>query len=62
MENNHMSNRIERRLAYALLLAGMLLLSGCEQAVYSNLSEQQANDVLLTLLKGGISAEKHLGR
>lgn len=61
MENNHMSTRIDRRLAYALLLAGMLLLSGCEQAVYSNLSEQQANDVLLTLLKGGISAEKRAG-
>ncbi|MTW12627.1 EscJ/YscJ/HrcJ family type III secretion inner membrane ring protein [Pseudoduganella eburnea] len=61
MENNNMSIRMKRCLAYGLLLAGLLFLSGCEQAVYSNLSEQQANDVLLTLLKGGISAEKRAG-
>lgn len=53
-----MSSRIYRRLIHAMLLACLILLAGCEQTVYSNLSEQQANDVLLTLLKGGISADK----
>lgn len=44
-----------------MALVCLVLLAGCEQTVYSNLSEQQANDVLLTLLKGGISAEKRAG-
>jgi type III secretion protein J len=35
-----------------------LSLAGCDQAIYSRLTEQEANDVLLTLMKGGIQAEK----
>jgi type III secretion protein J len=43
-----------------LLLA--LALAGCKQAIYTQLSEPEANDVLLTLIKGGIEAEKRAGK
>lgn len=42
-----------------LLLAFLIILSGCKEAVYTELSEREANDVLLTLLKGGVEADKH---
>jgi len=66
LRNSHMEDRenVEPnlpRLTQAMLLSSLLFLAGCEQTVYSNLSEQHANDVLLTLLKGGISAEKRGG-
>ncbi|HEY5808825.1 MAG TPA: type III secretion inner membrane ring lipoprotein SctJ [Povalibacter sp.] len=43
-----------------LLLAAVVLmtLAGCKQAIYSNLSETEANAVLLTLIRGGVDAEK----
>ena len=51
-----------KRILHTMLIAIVFLfLTGCEQAVYNNLSEQDANDVLLTLLKGGIEAEKRAG-
>jgi type III secretion protein J len=44
-----------RRIALSLLLA---MLAGCKVAVFSKLSEADANDVLYTLLQGGLDAEK----
>jgi type III secretion protein J len=44
-----------RRAVLALLLAA---LAGCKVAVFSKLSEPEANDVLYTLLQGGLDAEK----
>jgi len=44
-----------RRVALSLLL---LTLAGCKVAVFSKLSEPEANDVLYTLLQGGVDAEK----
>jgi type III secretion protein J len=41
-----------------LALAVAFGLSACEQPVYQNLGEDEANQVLLTLLKGGIAADK----
>jgi type III secretion protein J len=48
-----------RRLCLVLLLA--VTLAGCKQAIYTRLSEPEANDVLLTLIKGGVGAEKRAG-
>jgi type III secretion protein J len=45
----------------ALIVAGALLLSGCKEAIYTRLSEAEANSVLLTLIRGGIPAEKRAG-
>jgi type III secretion protein J len=42
----------------AALLALALGVAACQQPVYQNLSEEDANQVLLTLLKGGIPADK----
>lgn len=47
------------RLCLMLLLA--LTLAGCKQAIYTRLSEPEANDVLLTLIKGGVEAQKRAG-
>jgi type III secretion protein J len=44
------------RLLVPLLLA--LLLTGCKTALYSRMSELDANDALYTLLQAGIDAEK----
>src|SRR5688572_18736495 len=46
------------RCGWALSLLVLLALSGCKQAVYSHLTEAEANDVLLTLIRGGVQAEK----
>jgi type III secretion protein J len=43
----------------AILLA--LTLAGCKQPIYTKLSETEANDVLLTLIKGGVEAQKRSG-
>jgi type III secretion protein J len=43
----------------AILLA--LTLAGCKQPIYTQLSEAEANDVLLTLIKGGVEAQKRGG-
>jgi type III secretion protein J len=57
-----MSNRFARRAGGATRLLALLIsvcaLAGCKQAVYSQLTESEANDVLVTLLRGGIEAEK----
>ena len=41
-----------------LVLSLLLLLSGCKVEMYSGLSEDQANQMLSTLLRRGIAAEK----
>jgi type III secretion protein J len=53
---------MHRRLAKLALVA--LLLAGCSRApLYSDLSEQQANDVQAALLEAGIDADKtHAGK
>jgi type III secretion protein J len=41
-----------------LIAAALVLLGGCKAAVYTKMSEADANEVLHTLLQGGIDAEK----
>jgi type III secretion protein J len=49
------------RFAPILLILLALALAGCKQPIYTKLSEAEANDVLLTLIKGGIEAQKRTG-
>jgi type III secretion protein J len=52
------------RAKFAPILAVLLLaltLAGCKQPIYTKLSEAEANDVLLTLIKGGVEAQKRAG-
>lgn len=48
--------RVALRALPAILL--ILLASGCKEPIYHQLSEREANDMLLTLLKGGVEADK----
>jgi type III secretion protein J len=43
-----------------LALLMVMALAGCKQPIYTRLSEAEANDVLLTLIKGGIQADKRV--
>lgn len=47
--------------AAALIVVAALLLSGCKEAIYTRLTEAEANSVLLSLIRGGIPAEKRAG-
>lgn len=38
----------------------LLALAGCKQAIYTELTEAEANDVLLTLIRGGVEAQKRV--
>ena len=49
------------RFAAILVILLALTLAGCKQPIYTQLSEAEANDVLLTLIKGGIEAQKRSG-
>jgi type III secretion protein J len=49
------------RFAPILIILLALTLAGCKQPIYTKLSESEANDVLLTLIKGGIEAQKRTG-
>src|SRR5690348_268395 len=44
----------------AFVIVAALLLAGCQQDVYSNLSEVEANQMLAILTANGISVEKVL--
>jgi type III secretion protein J len=47
--------------ASILIILLALTLAGCKQPIYTKLSEAEANDVLLTLIKGGVEAQKRTG-
>ena len=51
-----------RRLKFMLALFSLLLLAGCKVELYSNLTEQEANQVIATLINAGISVEKSSSR
>lgn len=58
--NGAASRQPARHAWRAALLLSILALAGCKQAIYSQLTESEANDVLLTLIRGGIEAEKRV--
>lgn len=43
------------------MLIAALALAGCKQPIHTRLSEAEANSVLLTLIKGGVEAQKRAG-
>ncbi|MBO8416588.1 MAG: type III secretion inner membrane ring lipoprotein SctJ [Proteobacteria bacterium] len=47
-----------QKVKLAAALACALFLSACDQTLYSNLSESDANEMLVTLLKRGVDAKK----
>ncbi|HSD37142.1 MAG TPA: type III secretion inner membrane ring lipoprotein SctJ [Rhodocyclaceae bacterium] len=44
-----------------LVIGAIVLLTACKEEVYTHLSERDVNAMMLTLLKGGVSADKRLG-
>ena len=47
-----------RAAALALVLTGCLLLGGCQKELYRNLTEQDANEMVVALLERGVGASK----
>src|SRR5258708_2615305 len=47
-----------KKLLVALSCFSVLLIGGCKEPIYHQLGEREANNVLLTLLKGGVEADK----
>lgn len=45
-----------------LVLAAMLLLQACSVELYSNLNQQQANEIVATLMRHGIPAQREAGK
>lgn len=61
MQNQVVTGTRKRRCVAALVVAAALLLAGCKEAIYTRLTESEANSVLLTLIRGGVHAEKRAG-
>ncbi|MET0533996.1 MAG: type III secretion system inner membrane ring lipoprotein SctJ [Steroidobacter sp.] len=56
-----MSPTLRRYASTCLVMLCLAVLAGCKQPIYTRLSEAEANDVLLTLIKGGVDAQKRAG-
>ncbi|WP_246677851.1 type III secretion inner membrane ring lipoprotein SctJ [Mesorhizobium sp. B2-7-2] len=46
----------------ALVIAGMLMLQACSVELYSNLDQRQANEIVATLMRHGIPAQREAGK
>ncbi|WP_301006002.1 type III secretion system inner membrane ring lipoprotein SctJ [Mesorhizobium sp.] len=46
----------------ALVLVAMLLLQACSVELYSNLNQRQANEIVATLMRHGIPAQREAGK
>lgn len=53
-----MSTISRRIIAWFIFIFALLLLTGCQQSLYTDLSERDANDMLAALLKRGVYATK----
>ncbi|WP_342633991.1 type III secretion system inner membrane ring lipoprotein SctJ [Mesorhizobium waimense] len=59
------STRLSRcgaRCRVALVVMGMLVLQACSVELYSNLNQQQANEIVATLMRRGIPAQREAGK
>ncbi|MGC5838861.1 type III secretion inner membrane ring lipoprotein SctJ [Mesorhizobium abyssinicae] len=55
-------NRCGARCRVALVVMGMLVLQACSVELYSNLNQQQANEIVATLMRRGIPAQREAGK
>nr|WP_280110142.1 type III secretion inner membrane ring lipoprotein SctJ [Mesorhizobium amorphae] len=55
-------SRCAARCRVALVVMGMLVLQACSVELYSNLNQQQANEIVATLMRRGISAQREAGK
>ncbi|PBC20783.1 MULTISPECIES: type III secretion inner membrane ring lipoprotein SctJ [unclassified Mesorhizobium] len=55
-------NRCAARCRVALVVAGMLMLQACSVELYSNLDQRQANEIVATLMRHGILAQREAGK
>lgn len=46
----------------ALVVTGMLVLQACSVELYSNLNQRQANEIVATLMRHGIPAQREAGK
>lgn len=51
-------NRSRRLAITVVLLSGLLFLQACSVELYTGLSQQQANEIVATLVRNGLSAER----
>ncbi|MDX8534182.1 type III secretion inner membrane ring lipoprotein SctJ [Mesorhizobium sp. VK25A] len=55
-------NRCAAGCRATLVVAGMLMLQACSVELYSNLNQQQANEIVATLMRHGIAAQREAGK
>lgn len=55
-------NRCATGCRVALVVAGMLMLQACSVELYSNLNQRQANEIVATLMRHGIAAQREAGK
>jgi type III secretion protein J len=55
-------NRCGVRWRVALVVVGMLVLQACSVELYSNLNQRQANEIVATLMRHGIPAQREAGK
>jgi len=55
-------NRCGTRCRIAFVVLGMLVLQACSVELYSNLNQKQANEIVATLMRHGIPAQRQAGK
>jgi type III secretion protein J len=55
-------NRCGVRCRVALIVMGMLVLQACSVELYSSLNQRQANEIVATLMRHGIPAQREAGK
>ncbi|WP_292397346.1 type III secretion system inner membrane ring lipoprotein SctJ [Mesorhizobium sp.] len=55
-------NRCGVRCRVALVVVSMLVLQACSVELYSNLNQRQANEIVATLMRHGIPAQRETGK
>lgn len=55
-------NRCAAGCRVAFVVAGMLMLQACSVELYSNLDQRQANEIVATLMRHGIPAQREAGK
>ncbi|TPJ31861.1 EscJ/YscJ/HrcJ family type III secretion inner membrane ring protein [Mesorhizobium sp. B2-7-2] len=62
MRRSALFNQCAAGCRVALVIAGMLMLQACSVELYSNLDQRQANEIVATLMRHGIPAQREAGK